>query len=172
MSEIDPKESWRDPVTGRFKYGNKFWEARSSHGRNPIFDSPDKLLDACVQYFQWVEENPLWEAKVFCYQGETTKEVMPKMRAMTISGLCIYIGISPDTWESYHKRPDFIGIVREVSEIIRTQKFEGAAAELLNANIIARDLGLADKQERKTDHKIEIVDYSNLSSESPDEDTK
>ncbi|MDC9826565.1 terminase small subunit, partial [Devosia sp. ZB163] len=34
-----------------------------------------------------------------------------------------------------------------VDEIIRAQKFEGAAAGLLNPNIIARDLGLADKQE-------------------------
>jgi len=28
-----------------------------------------------------------------------------------------------------------------------TQKFEGAAANLFNANIIARDLGLKDKQQ-------------------------
>lgn len=166
MSEIDPKESWRDPETGRFKYGNRFWEARSTHGRNPIYKKPEDLLDACVQYFQWVEENPLWEAKVFCYQGETTKEVMPKMRAMTISGLCIYIGISPDTWESYYKRPDFIGIAREVSEIIRTQKFEGAAAELLNANIIARDLGLADKRENTGGVTIEVIKFAK------DKDTK
>ena len=34
-----------------------------------------------------------------------------------------------------------------MKQIIKTQKFEGAAAELLNANIIARDLGLADKKE-------------------------
>ncbi len=34
-----------------------------------------------------------------------------------------------------------------VDEIIRTQKFQGASADLLNANIIARDLGLADKTE-------------------------
>lgn len=33
-----------------------------------------------------------------------------------------------------------------VEQIIRQQKFEGAAAELLNPNIIARDLGLADKK--------------------------
>ena len=32
-------------------------------------------------------------------------------------------------------------------QIIYTQKFEGSAAGLLNPNIIARDLGLNDKQE-------------------------
>ena len=40
-----------------------------------------------------------------------------------------------------------LGVIREAEEIIRRQKFEGASADLLNANIIARDLGLADKAE-------------------------
>jgi hypothetical protein len=40
-----------------------------------------------------------------------------------------------------------------VEEIIRTQKFEGASADLLNPNIIARDLGLADKQDNTTTHQ-------------------
>ena len=34
-----------------------------------------------------------------------------------------------------------------MNNIIRTQKFTGAAAYMLNANIIARDLGLANKEE-------------------------
>ncbi len=41
---------------------------------------------------------------------------------------------------------DFFGVYTRISQIIRTQKFEGAAVGLFNANIIARDLGLADKQ--------------------------
>jgi len=129
------------------RIGNSFWKARSSHGRNPIFEKKDDLSDACYQYFQWVEENPLYEAKPVSYQGETEIEHIPKMRAMTISGLCIFLGISPATWDLYAAREDFIGITGEVVEIIRTQKFEGASADMLNANIIARDLGLRDKQD-------------------------
>ena len=34
-------------------------------------------------------------------------------------------------------------------EIIYNQKFTGAAADLLNPNIIARELGLADKQQNE-----------------------
>jgi hypothetical protein len=143
--------------------GNKFWEVRSSHGRAPIFGSPDELWIACVEYFDWVEENPLYEAKAFAYQGDVTIESLPKMRAMTISGLCIFLDISPETWRDYKSREDFIGITDRVSEIIRTQKFQGAAADLLNPNIIARDLGLAEKSEVTGDgggplvHKIERV---------------
>ena len=49
-------------------------------------------------------------------------------------------------------------------EIIRTQKFAGAAADLLNANIIARDLGLADKNEvtGKDGGPVEVKELSDL----------
>jgi hypothetical protein len=127
--------------------GNQFWKARSSHGRAPIFPSPDVLWDVCSEYFAWVEENPLWESKPFAFQGVVTVEPMPKMRAMTISGLCIYLDISKQAWSEYRQREDFGDVTHKVEEIIRTQKFEGASADLLNANIIARDLGLADKSE-------------------------
>ncbi|TBG78611.1 DNA-packaging protein [Rhizobium leguminosarum] len=127
--------------------GNQFWKARSSHGRAPIFLTPDVLWEACSEYFAWVEENPLWESKPFAFQGVVTVEPMPKMRAMTISGLCIYLDIARSTWDEYRAKHDFSGIVSRVEEIIRTQKFEGASADLLNPNIIARELGLTEKSD-------------------------
>ena len=127
--------------------GNQFWRARSSHGRKPIFERPGKLWDACCEYFEWAEANPLYEDKLTSYQGVNTHEPVAKMRAMTISGLCIFLDIDRTTWAEYGRKDDFSSIVTRVEEIIRTQKFEGASADLLNPNIIARDLGLADKTE-------------------------
>lgn len=124
--------------------GNRFWEARSTHGRKPLFQTPDALWDACTQYFVWVEENPLWEEKLFAYQGEVTRGTAYKMRAMTVSGLCLFLDIERKSWDNYRDRKDYLHIVTRVEEIIRDQKFSGAAAELLNPNIIARDLGLRD----------------------------
>jgi hypothetical protein len=129
--------------------GNRFWEMRSSHGRKPIFTNPEDLWSACCEYFEWVEENPLWEAKLTSYQGVNTIETIPKMRAMTIDGLCIFLDVDRQTWNNYRGRKDFFGVVTRVEQIIRDQKFTGAAAELLNPNIIARDLGLRDKQEHE-----------------------
>lgn len=124
--------------------GNKFWEARSSHGRKPIFGSPEQLWEACTQYFEWAEENPLWEVRTFAYQGEVTQEPVAKMRAMTISGMCLFLDISEDCWANYRAKEDFVGVTTRAEKIIYNQKFAGAAADLLNANIIARDLGLKD----------------------------
>lgn len=144
--------------------GNSFWQARSSHGRAPKFDNAEELWDACCEYFEWVESNPLWEDKLVTFQGSATHEPVAKMRAMTISGLCIFLDISRETWGKYRDRDGFTDIVLRVDEIIRTQKFQGAAADLLNPNIIARELGLTDKQEISGDPdrpvtftKIELV---------------
>lgn len=127
--------------------GNRFWEARSRHGRLPIFANPEMLWEAAADYFEWVDDNPLYEDKITAYQGEVTHEPVAKMRAMTIGGLCIFLDISVQAWSEYKSREGFGEITKQIEQIIRDQKFTGAAADLLNANIIARDLGLADRQE-------------------------
>ena len=127
--------------------GNRFWEARSSHGRKPKFGRAEDLWNACKEYFEWVEKNPLWEAKAFGYKGEVTIETVPKMRAMTLDGLCLFLDIDYKTWASYRTRRGFIQVVTRTEQAIKEQKFAGAAAELLNPNIIARDLGLVDKKQ-------------------------
>ena len=134
----------------KFKKGNQFWKARTTHGRDKIFSSSDVLWAACVEYFEWVEDNPLWEHKVFSFQGAITETSVPKMRAMTISGLCLFLGITDDTWRNYGTKEeysDFFGIVEHVEKTIYEQKFTGAAADMLNPSIIARDLGLSDKRD-------------------------
>lgn len=134
--------------------GNQFWKARSKHGRDKIFASAELLWEACCEYFEWVEANPLWEAKLSQFQGEPVDLTIPKMRAMTIEGLCLFLDIDVKTWRNWRTDDDFVPIVTRVESIIRTQKFTGAAADLLNPNIIARDLGLADKQEVKTTEAV------------------
>jgi len=136
---------------GRFAMGNRFWEARSSHGAKPKFDNPEDLWEACVEYFEWNEDNPLMETKGFAFQGVVTKETFPKMRAMTIAGLCLFLDIDRTTWDDWKKtRSDLSHIITRSEAVIFKQKFEGASADLLNGNIIARELGLADKQDHQS----------------------
>lgn len=136
--------------------GNKFWLARSSHGANPKFDSPETLWSACLEYFEWVENNPLLEMKAFHASGVVVTKELPKMRAMTLSGLCNFLDICDNTWTNYKEKQDFLRVTKKVEQIIKDQKFSGAAADLLNANIIARDLGLVDKQEKEHKGKLQF----------------
>jgi len=130
--------------------GNQFWKARSKHGRDKLFASADALWEACCEYFEWVEANPLYEMKAFAYQGVVVQEPVAKMRAMTMGGLCIFLDIDETTWREWRKSEDFSPVVLRVDKVIYEQKFTGAAADLLNPNIIARDLGLTDKQDVTT----------------------
>lgn len=135
--------------------GNQFWKQRAKHGRSKIFSSPNKLWTAATEYFQWSDDNPLQEQKAFSYQGNITKTEITKMRAYTISGLSIFLGVTRNYLSDMRdglkletkQGRDFSRIINLIEEVIFTQKFEGAAADLLNANIIARDLGLADKRD-------------------------
>lgn len=127
--------------------GNQFWKFRTRSGPKKIFSDPAKLWEECVKYFQWCENNPLKEEKVFHAQGEITKTKVAKLRAMTLKGLWFYLKIGKNAWYNYKKDNDLKEVIREAEQVIYDQKFSGAAADLLNANIIARDLGLTDKKE-------------------------
>ena len=130
---------------GDKRLGSKSWTKRLYHRGPPKkYSTPEKLWDACVAYFEWAEDNPLTEEKIFSFQGETHTGSITKMRAMTLRELCLYINIDPKTWASYRTCKDVLPITKRVEDIIYTQKFTGAAADLLNPNIIARELGLKD----------------------------
>lgn len=145
--------------------GNQFWKLRSKHGRDKLFATPDLLWDAACEYFQWCVENPLYETKAFAFQGVVTTEELPKMRAMTLSQLCFYLNCNEAYFRQFkselsNDEQDFSTVIHDIEQTIYNQKFQGASADLLNANIISRDLGLADKQEVKNDVTIDKITFS------------
>jgi hypothetical protein len=140
--------------------GNQFWKARTKHGRNKLFASAELLWEACQEYFQWVEDNPLWSSKTVQFQGQPVDLPEAKLRAMTIGGLCIFLDIERRTWTDWKSDKDFSPIVTRVEEIIYHQKLTGAAADLLNPNIIARELGLRDAVDTKHSGTLGLTDLS------------
>jgi len=134
--------------------GNEFWKLRSKHGRDKIFSTPNILWDAACEYFEWCESNPLEEVD---FRGKDAVEiVLPRMRAFTLHGLCIFLDVHTKYFNDFEyglkdkkdkKSKDFSNVLTRIREIIYNQKFTGAAAGFLNPNIIARDLGLQDKKE-------------------------
>ena len=135
--------------------GNKYWQMRSKDGKEPKY-KPDQLWDNAVKYFEWINDNPLWEEQLFAYQGTITRERVAKMRAMTYEGLQLFLEISHVTWLNYKKKKDYLTIIYAIEKIIYEQKFTGAAATLLNPNIIARDLGLRDDQKIDSDITVTV----------------
>lgn len=130
-------------------------------GQPPSFKSPEEMWERALKYFEdCKKDTSLAEAKPFAFQGGSWLESVPKMRAMTQHGLCAYLNISVSTWHNYKDKPEYLQVTGLIEQVIYEQKFSGAAAGLLNANIIARDLGLADKQEIA--HGGEITPWTSI----------
>lgn len=157
------------------RVNNEFWKLRSSHGRKPKFESPEDLWGAACEYFQWVTDNPLLTVELVKFQGEAKQAQLPKIRAMTEIGLCNFLNIGQSTWNDYKNKRDFSEVTTRISNIIYQQKFEGAAADLLNPNIIARELGLADSKKvdldvnDKTDHRATMAQILSIISDEDEE---
>lgn len=150
---------------------NQFWKARSKSGRDKIFSAPEELLNAANEYFDYCVDHPLKEEKVF---GTGYKTTVSLMRPFTLSGLLLFLDIDENTWQRYRKEEpykDFWAVVSKIDAIIYTMKFEGAACGLLNANIIARDLGLKEKTAQEVTGKdgapldFSIPNLPNISTE-------
>lgn len=132
---------------------SKYWADLKLHGiGRPNKYTPELLQEKAIEYFKWAEENPLKEEKAFA-SGTIT---VAKLRAMSVKAFCLFAGIDRQTFINYTKTPgyeSFFGISEWITDVIFTQKFEGASADLLNSSIIARDLGLVDKKDITSDGK-------------------
>lgn len=142
--------------------GNQFWKLRSKHGRDKLFETPELLWEAACEYFEWCEANPLIEID-FKTVDKVLEEIrLPKMRPFTIHGLCLYLDCGTSYFRNFKledrgQAEDFKAVIEKIEETIYNQKFEGASAGFLKENIIARDLGLADKQDHSGQIRIEQI---------------
>ena len=130
---------------------DKFNRARKSMmGRPPAFKKPEDLAIACADYFQWLDDNPFMETKLVSYQGKTKKKKLPHPRMPTIVGLCLHIGTTETSWGNWRNsgpahREDLAPVIARVEAVIRSDKMEGAAAEMYSTALVMRDLGMTDK---------------------------
>lgn len=144
----DPRKTKGKAPAKPFLKGNQVWMQCEFPGVPKLYKTPEELWLKAVEYFEWCNSNPL--ESIEYYGKDATMCEVPKMRAYTITGLELYLCISSlrdyrDASKPTYKA--FQQVITRIEKTIYTQKFEGASAGLLNANIIARDLGLTDKQE-------------------------
>ncbi len=139
----------------------ELWEVVADRGvGRPKSITPSEFWERAKDYFQWCSKNP-WNRVDPVKAGDRFGEHVntPIDRPFTIQGLCLYIGIDDNTFSRYEKQEgyeEYWAITRAIKNIIYTQKFEGAAVGVFNQNIIARDLGLTEKQEI-TSTKIKVT---------------
>jgi hypothetical protein len=159
--------------------GNQFWMQRTKHGRDKLFSDPEIFWQECVRYFNWCDNNPLKEED---FRGKDAVSVtLNKMRAYSWSGLGVFLDCDLRRYKSAFNgnvgedqvsglvdlSQDFVAILSRVSQIMFTQKFEGAAAGLLKENVIVRDLSLAEKSDVRqlNINQTDFIEYTEVSDE-------
>jgi hypothetical protein len=151
--------------------GNQFWKLRSKHGRDKLFATPELLLEAAYEYFEWCEEHPWIKTESTTGINRNDCKEIPTERPFTLSGLCLYLDCSSSYFRAFKstilpENIDFLTVIERIEEIIYTQKFEGAAVGAFNANIIARDLGLKENIEQNVNNNV-VIDWSNDNDKTP-----
>ena len=135
--------------------GNQFWMRRAKHGRDALFTDPLKLLQTAQDYLSSVEESPMYRAE---WKGGSLVNI-PVKRVASLVGFCEFMDVPLSWWRqfkdslTFKNNKDFSTVMEKIENKFYRQKFEGAASGFFNANIIARDLGLVDHTDVRSDDK-------------------
>lgn len=133
------------------RIGNQFWKLRSKHGRDKIFESGEMIIQACDEYMECLEQNPLQEHD---FVGKDAREVnKDKKHVPTWAGFATFCNTHKQHFNQLKvdyknekdeiKKDIYIALMR-VDDIFFHDKFSAASAGLANPNLIGKDLGLKD----------------------------
>ncbi|SEP26652.1 DNA-packaging protein gp3 [Salinihabitans flavidus] len=98
-------------------------------------------MDRFFAYVEFVEENPLYEDKIFKTTNGIVRATLRKDRPMTIASFCIFLGVTTQAWRYWRKnRDDLAEAIELIEDATFVYKFERAAVGIFKANIISREL--------------------------------
>lgn len=108
------------------------------------FKEPLDLWACAMRYFEWATDTDIHENRLVIVDGCPETVALKKTRPFYLDGFLGYSFIPRTTWYDYTKRDEFKDVVDLIQMVIKTQKFEGAAAGIFNATVMVRDLKLVD----------------------------
>ena len=139
--------------------GNKYYLlAEKPAGRPKLFKTPDDMWSAFLEYKKHNSENPFYKYEAIKSGKDTGKLVaIPVEKPLTWHGFAIYIGTWPQVLSNYKVAyQEFSEVFTRIDAECYEHKYSGAAANIFNATIIARDLGLKDQTDINVNGKVNI----------------
>lgn len=113
-------------------------------GRPTAFESEEEIWEVFEKYVE-DRKNKAWTDTAFTKLGP---EPVTKSLPLTVQSFCLFAGISSPTFYNYLKKDHkFFNICSRIKEECEANMFDGATIGAFNHAIIARKLGLSDKQE-------------------------
>jgi len=128
---------------------DKFWLFQNSKRSKLLaeYNTPEELWAACVEYFDFCADCPIQHNVHSFSQGALVTGEVEKPRAFSLRALLRFIGVTMKEWEIMkNSDTEFARPCHLAEDIIFQQLYELGAADVLNANFVARSLGMGDKQ--------------------------
>ncbi|WP_136465517.1 terminase small subunit [Flagellimonas onchidii] len=141
-------EPIRDPKTGQWRGSKKIL-------------TPKKLYQYFEEYKKWVKENP----KIVEHYNPKLDKVVELKREIPLSimGFRGYLSekniirhVKDYIYNTKGMYEEFDDIAQKIVAECQADQFNGGATHIFEKNIITRILGLAEKQEVKTEEKVKI----------------
>lgn len=121
-------------------------------GRPRKIATPEKMMEIFKEYLEDRMSRPLIskeEESGMVGESSVEKEKKKaKSHPLSIGDFCIFCGCSREWWASLPE--EFSQVKRYISNYIFHYQLKGAESGEFNANIVARELGLADKKQVET----------------------
>lgn len=144
-------------VRPKFTAANQLWKLAKG-GRRAIISDATELWQKAVNYFEWCDGNPLTKGELVKHQGDAEEFAVTLGRPYSMDALTIYAGVSAsyfrtrkgelgDKAELNTATPaelDLLDTIALIENVVRNQRFEGAAVGLFKENLISRVDGYAD----------------------------
>lgn len=129
---------------------------------NPKKYNPKEWVEVFTNYL-CDRGNKVWNKKEAIKSGDMAGTLidLPNQMPLSIESFCVYANCSKQTFYNYEKEEgyeEYFDITTRMREIIESDQLDGATVGAYNPNIIARRLGLADKQEFTGAPTIKVVD--------------
>lgn len=130
-----------------------------------LIQRPEEILEAFCDYAASLEMEPKWTTKRKRTEGQsgeteidtTASERIAAHMPPTIGGLCGVLGVSTSTWAKWrNEREELREAIGMVEAAIKDAQVAMSATKLGDAPTLIRLSGLAEKQEVKTETKVEL----------------
>lgn len=126
---------------------NILWMLRSTNGRESKITDINEFERLVLEYFEKAVDENIIVNQIFDQHG--VRHDISKPIPFTKEGLALHCGYC--SWNALknivNQGDDFLKVLTRAETIIYKQKFDHASVGVYNHSIIARDLGLIDKQE-------------------------
>lgn len=163
-SATPPKKTGPKAKPGDKRLGNKFYLQRAKHGRDALFETPELLWQAALEYFALCDKTPFVYEDVSAGRRIATK----KQRPYIIEGFCTFCDCSFEWFRKMENtarergNQGLVDVIARIRGVMYEQKASGAVTGVFNHQIVSKILGIKEAVDLEVNgelkNKVELTE--------------